>query len=170
MPLITYNTGNPTERGVYACRVPHDTIPDMLMDKFFIWIDGKWGYLGSDMNYRGRVLGWCGPLQRKLPVVPEVPQGPPPVSTLVVAPMPVTRLAWSKELPTVEGWYWIHPAFPSGDKHPLLRAVCVYKVGDGLFTELESIHGQSVGIPLESSYPDMEWAGPFPETYLPVTP
>lgn len=73
MPLVTYNTGKPTERGVYAVRVPHDTIPDMLMDKFLIWFDGKWGYLGSDMNYRGKVLGWLGPLQRKLPQAPQAP-------------------------------------------------------------------------------------------------
>lgn len=67
MPIIEYNTNsNPTETGVYACRVPMDVNPDLLEDKFLMWIDGRWGYLRSDQYYRGVVLGWIGPLRRQL--------------------------------------------------------------------------------------------------------
>lgn len=27
-----------------------------------IWINGKWGYPGSDQNFRGKVYAWLGPL------------------------------------------------------------------------------------------------------------
>lgn len=66
MPLVTYNAGTPTETGVYACRVPCDDMPGFFEDKFLMWFSGKWGYIGSDQNYRGEVAGWIGPLQRKL--------------------------------------------------------------------------------------------------------
>lgn len=62
--MIEYNIDNdPTEIGVYACRVP-----DMGFSKdiFLLWFDGRWSYVGSDQRYRGHVNGWIGPLQRKL--------------------------------------------------------------------------------------------------------
>lgn len=66
MALIAYNTtGAPTENGVYACRVPHKHIPELCADEFFMWYDGRWKYCGSDQKYRGEVLGWIGPLQRR---------------------------------------------------------------------------------------------------------
>jgi hypothetical protein len=66
--MISYNTtDDPTERGVYACRVPHE-LPGLYKDEFLSWINGKWGYLGSDQNYRGEVIGWIGPLQRRMNV------------------------------------------------------------------------------------------------------
>ena len=61
---IKYNTGfNPSEKGVYACRIPSDILADFCEDKFLLWYDG-WCYLGSDQNYRGEVVGWLGPLER----------------------------------------------------------------------------------------------------------
>lgn len=66
MPIIPYNTGTPTEVGVYACRVLVHDIPGLFDDIFLIWVDGKWGYCGSDQKYRGSVAGWVGPLQRKM--------------------------------------------------------------------------------------------------------
>lgn len=63
MGIVTYNTGEPEEVGVYACRVPME-LPGLHTDIFLFWINGKWGYLGSDQNYRGTVVGWVGPLQR----------------------------------------------------------------------------------------------------------
>jgi hypothetical protein len=66
MKMICYNTENdPDERGVYACRVPHE-MPGLHQDKFLMWMDEKWWHLGSDQNYRGEVTGWIGPLQRKM--------------------------------------------------------------------------------------------------------
>lgn len=67
MPLITYNeTDDPTENGVYACRVPRVNVPGLYEDEFLMWYDGRWGYLGSDQRYRGEVFGWIGPLQRRM--------------------------------------------------------------------------------------------------------
>ena len=63
---MQYNQGIPTEVGVYAVRILDPLGSGRLVDKFFIWINNKWGYLSSDQNYRGEVLGWIGPLQRKL--------------------------------------------------------------------------------------------------------
>lgn len=67
MPLISYNTdASPTESGVYACRIPSDDMPGFYEDKFLMFFDGKWVYIGSDQKYRGTVSGWVGPLQRKM--------------------------------------------------------------------------------------------------------
>lgn len=64
MSLVTYNTGEPEEVGVYACRVPMAESPGLHEDEFLMWFNGSWGYLGSDARYRGTVIGWVGPLQR----------------------------------------------------------------------------------------------------------
>lgn len=65
MPMISYNTsGPPTETGVYACRVPMDGV--LLDDLFLLWSEGAWSYLCSDQRYRGQMLGWIGPLQRRM--------------------------------------------------------------------------------------------------------
>lgn len=76
--MITYITGqDPVERGVYACRVPHDHAPGLLADLFLMWFDGRWSHLGSDQRYRGEVLGWAGPLQRRL-IAAAPPEGKEP--------------------------------------------------------------------------------------------
>lgn len=65
--FIPYNTeDDPAEVGVYACRLPRDTLPGMYEDEFLMWYNGRWGYCGSDQRYRGVVSGWIGPLQRKM--------------------------------------------------------------------------------------------------------
>lgn len=64
--LVHYTTqGIPSKVGVYACRVDGD-LPGLKKDIFLMWIEGKWGYLGSDQNYRGKVHGWIGPLERRM--------------------------------------------------------------------------------------------------------
>jgi hypothetical protein len=63
MKTLEYNTGDPIEKGVYACRVD-GKMPPFHEDKFLMWFDGDWGYLGSDQSYRGVVHGWIGPLSR----------------------------------------------------------------------------------------------------------
>lgn len=66
-PLVRYTTGvDPTTVGVYACRVPMDGPSRLLDDEFLLWSDGSWYYCGSDQQYRGQVLGWVGPLQRRM--------------------------------------------------------------------------------------------------------
>lgn len=68
MSLTEYSTGEPTENGVYACRVPLAPVRlGLLEDKFLLWYKDSWKRLGSDQNYRGAVMGWIGPLQRKMP-------------------------------------------------------------------------------------------------------
>jgi hypothetical protein len=66
--MIYYTTDvDPTETGVYACRVPHETMPDLFKeDIFLLWMKGRWSYPGSDQYYRGHVAGWIGPLQRRI--------------------------------------------------------------------------------------------------------
>lgn len=67
MPVIAYECdADPTESGVYACRVPMDGVPGFLQDRFLMWLEGAWSYPGSDQKYRGPVIGWIGPLQRRL--------------------------------------------------------------------------------------------------------
>lgn len=69
MSLVKYNTtSDPTTTGVYACRIPDKVAPELLADEFLLWDAkaAKWCYLRSDQTYRGTVLGWVGPLQRKL--------------------------------------------------------------------------------------------------------
>jgi hypothetical protein len=64
--MITYTTDtDPTQTGVYACRVPMDDSV-LMEDKFLMWFEGRWSYPGSDQRYRGEVIGWVGPLQRKI--------------------------------------------------------------------------------------------------------
>ena len=63
-PVLVYNAGEPTERGVYACRVPTEWDPKFHEDIFLSWINQRWKYLGSDQYCRRGVIGWIGPLQR----------------------------------------------------------------------------------------------------------
>jgi hypothetical protein len=69
--VISYNVGaDPTEKGVYACRIPFYAedgreIGSLQDDKFLVW-DGGWYHRMSDQSYRGEVIGWIGPLQRRV--------------------------------------------------------------------------------------------------------
>jgi hypothetical protein len=66
MPLIEYNQHQePEEVGVYACRIP-GTVPGLLEDLFLLWSQNQWWFYGSDQRYRGEVIGWVGPLQRRM--------------------------------------------------------------------------------------------------------
>lgn len=71
--LHYHEEGDPTFGGTYACRVEIDrpTVrgrQTLLDDQFLFWDERakRWGYPGSDQWYRGVVLGWIGPLARKL--------------------------------------------------------------------------------------------------------
>lgn len=68
--MLTYQTGTPPAVGVYACRVASLHAPGWMEDKFLMWHDGRWWYLGSDSQFRDEVY-WIGPLQRKLPAKGE---------------------------------------------------------------------------------------------------
>lgn len=66
MAIVDYTTDkDPSEVGVYACRVPLHGLETLLEDKFLIWIENAWWHIGSDQRYRGEVIGWVGPLRRK---------------------------------------------------------------------------------------------------------
>lgn len=77
---IQYQSGNPTQTGVYACRV--EVAGGLFEDKFLLWYagtgkyeggQGKWYYLRSDQRYRGNVPLWLGPLPRtRLPNTEEL--------------------------------------------------------------------------------------------------
>lgn len=56
----------PTEKGVYACRVITDDAIFWLDDVFLLWDGENWCHLRSNQLYRGDVIGWIGPLQRKM--------------------------------------------------------------------------------------------------------
>lgn len=66
MELLHDYTGqfDPTQTGVYACRVDHPDIPGFHTDTFLILHKGRWHYLGSDQRFRGVVHGWFGPIPR----------------------------------------------------------------------------------------------------------
>lgn len=67
MSLLRYETEqDPSEAGVYACRVPMDAVPGFYEDKFLCWDALGWSYPASDQRYRGEVVGWIGPLQRRM--------------------------------------------------------------------------------------------------------
>lgn len=68
-PPIPYQKGTPDAFGVYAVRVPCPHGSGMLTDMFLIWDStvAHWFYCGSDQRYRGEVVGFLGPLQRKAP-------------------------------------------------------------------------------------------------------
>ncbi|WOB06516.1 hypothetical protein [Piscinibacter gummiphilus] len=61
-----YDSGKPTKTGVYAVRVDDPMGSGLMKDMFLMWIEGRWGYLGSDQFFRGAVHGWIGPLPRKV--------------------------------------------------------------------------------------------------------
>lgn len=70
MALVSYETEqDPSEMGVYACRVPMRDVPGFYEDKFLCWDAFGWHYPSSDQKYRGEVVGWIGPLQRHMNVV-----------------------------------------------------------------------------------------------------
>jgi hypothetical protein len=61
---LAYSLGHPTKIGVYACRVSSLVCANLLEDKFLMWCDERWWYVGSDQAFRGAVQGWLGPLPR----------------------------------------------------------------------------------------------------------
>lgn len=66
---LQYQHGDPTENGVYACRVDHSFMSGLMEDIFLLWYDGKWTHLGSDQGFQGDVW-WIGPLPRKISQCP----------------------------------------------------------------------------------------------------
>jgi len=57
-------TGEPVEEGLYV------TFVDALIEKntqriLLLYVQGLWGYPGSDQLYRGKIYGWIGPLPLK---------------------------------------------------------------------------------------------------------
>lgn len=69
MAFVEYVIGaDPEANGVYACRVPkYGWDAPIAEDCFLLWLDNEWVYVGSNQRYRGVVLGWIGPLRRRLP-------------------------------------------------------------------------------------------------------
>ncbi len=59
---LAINSGNPRNIGLYVAYVDPELDIPYAKKTLLLWIDGKWGYPGSDQNYRGTVHGWIGPL------------------------------------------------------------------------------------------------------------
>ncbi len=63
--LLKYRTGNPVFSGVYACRVQREG--STVVDAFIVRNDGRWVVYGANYEpFFGNVLGWLGPLQRRI--------------------------------------------------------------------------------------------------------
>lgn len=52
----------PAQNGLYVAYVDPDMDVPFSAKLLLMWMDGRWGYPGSDQNYRGTVYGWVGPL------------------------------------------------------------------------------------------------------------
>lgn len=62
--LLKYRTGEPIFSGVYACRVRKEGV---TVDAFVVRNDGRWVvYSAGYEPFFGNVLGWLGPLQRRI--------------------------------------------------------------------------------------------------------
>lgn len=60
--MLRANNGKPASHGLYVAYVDDDAQATFATRMFLVW-DGKWSYPLSDMNYRGTVYGWIGPLE-----------------------------------------------------------------------------------------------------------
>jgi|MudIll2142460700_1097286.scaffolds.fasta_scaffold948933_1 hypothetical protein len=61
---IQYVTNSlPVADGVYACRVGTDLL---IEDVFLVWMDDRWWHLASALQCKEEVLGWIGPLARRV--------------------------------------------------------------------------------------------------------
>ncbi len=52
----------PTANGMYVVWVNDEHVKRYAKKMLLMFIDGKWGYPGSDANYRDVVYAWLGPL------------------------------------------------------------------------------------------------------------
>lgn len=64
--------GDPQEPGVYAVRVDHPRIVNVVVDAFLVWIEGRWYILGDSNPFTKEVHGWVGPLPRIRPLRNEL--------------------------------------------------------------------------------------------------
>lgn len=67
--MIVYKSGDPDRVGVYACRFIADVGEQ---DQFLEWDGAHWRWARNyvPLQEQGRVVGWIGPLQRKLGELP----------------------------------------------------------------------------------------------------
>jgi hypothetical protein len=63
---VSYKTGEPKYPGVYACRVRNNQAPTFLEDIFLVRFGVRWTHLSSTKEFKGEILGWIGPLQRRM--------------------------------------------------------------------------------------------------------
>lgn len=59
---LKIKNGNPPENGMYVVYVDHRYVCAYPDKKLLMYVNGRWGYLNSDQNFRGKVHGWIGPL------------------------------------------------------------------------------------------------------------
>lgn len=59
---VVMRCGSPIENGLYVAYVNPDIDLPFAEKKLLTYVDGDWGYLGSDQIYRGHVYGYIGPL------------------------------------------------------------------------------------------------------------
>lgn len=69
--MISYVQNSlPLKEGVYVCKI-EGTVPNLFEDVFLTWFKGNWFQCFSELKFKGKVLGWIGPLPRKLTPSPE---------------------------------------------------------------------------------------------------
>ncbi len=78
-----------------------------------------------------------------------------------------SKLTWSKEVPTVSGWYWCKLPL---SMHPnLVELSSSLGVLDGLYMNLDPVeYGTAMHIDeVVKRMKGIEWTGPLPEEYVP---
>lgn len=62
-PLAIDVRNTPQENGMYVAYVDSD-LPHLRFAarKLLMYVNGKWSYPGSSINFRGEIYGWIGPL------------------------------------------------------------------------------------------------------------
>lgn len=58
---MTLSDEVPTQNGLYVVWID-GPVSSYASRELLMFVDGKWGYRDSDVNFRGEVYQWLGPL------------------------------------------------------------------------------------------------------------
>lgn len=59
---VVMRDGDPIANGLYVAYVNPEVPVPFAEKRLLTFINGEWGYLGSDQKYRDHVYGYIGPL------------------------------------------------------------------------------------------------------------